>query len=1087
MGKQFNTTLQAVSRKLSLIAFMVLTSVMGAFAQVTGTVTDENEDPLPGVTVLIKGSQQGVSTDLDGHFSIDAKGNATLIFRYVGMQTQEIKVDNRKEINVTLKEDDKTLDEVVVVGYGSMKRGAVTSAVSTVSSKDLLKAPTMSMSNVIGGRVSGIATVQTSGQPGADAASITLRGQTGIIYVIDGVRRTSDDFNQIDPNEIESVSVLKDASAIAVYGLNANGVIIVTTKQGDTERTSINYTGTFGWSRNALQQTWLDGPGYAYWYNRAYALDNDLEWGPDCYPIFKPEHINSMRLGINGWGNTNWYDKMWGTGTRTSHNITASGGNEKYKFFVSLGYLNEKGNLDRFTNARYNLRSNINAKITKNLTFDLGISGRVVDNRQPYMSANPDDYENIPEQIVRSLPYLPEYTEYQGKMYPVGSWGGNVLVASPGAALYDSGYKKINTTAVSTNLSLRYDAPFLKGLYAKFTGAYDVVVPTSKALTTPYQIIRGYFDTRVADTKVPITSPIYGNGYNALTGKADGKPEWSDQPGNVSILENASRAYTVTTQTSIGYNNTFGKHTVGILALGETREYRSHGIGVAGYGLNFISLDELDNITNTGIDGSVIHPKPGGSTSHTRQAGFVLRGNYNFDDKYFGELTFRYDGSYLFGGMNKRWVALPGVSAGWRINREDFFDVDWVQNLKLRAGYGQTATTTGLSALMWRNSMAISNNALIIGGIQGSAIVPSVLGNPYLTWAKANNYNVGIDATLWRGLLNIEADAFYKYEYDMIAGTTGSYPPSMGGYYVTTGNVNAVDYRGFDLTFSHNNRIGNVGYGAKLIFSYAYARWVKYAGDSENLPEWQRLAGKQVGVKRGMIAEGLYQSWEEIEHSPTPPQKVRPGYIKYKDLNGDGKIVAPASGAWGDDDGYFGKSHTPKYTGSLNLNANWNGFDFDMLWAWGLDCDVALTGQYTQTGAAFAGVQDHTSFTRPFYEGGNSPTYLVENAWTPENTGAEFPRLEATMSYSNNNGYSSTLWYRNGNYLRLKTAQVGYTFPQRWMSHAGIKRLRIYAEGYNLLTFSQLNKYNIDPESPAVNNGYYPQQRTFSFGVNLSF
>ncbi|MDE6085447.1 MAG: TonB-dependent receptor [Muribaculaceae bacterium] len=1075
MGKQFNTTLQAVSRKLSLLAFMALVSVMGAFAQVTGTVTDENDDPLPGVTVLIKGSQQGVSTDIDGNFTIDAKGNSTLIFRYVGMITQEVKVDNRKHIDVVLKEDDKTLDEVVVIGYGSMKRGAVTSAVSTVSGKEILKAPTMSMSNVIGGRVSGIATVQTSGQPGVDAASITLRGQGNVVYIVDGVRRTSDDFNQIDPNEIESISVLKDASAVAVYGLDANGAIIVTTKQGNNEKTSINYTGTFGWSHNALQQTWLDGPGYAYWYNRAYALDHDMEWGPDCYPVFTQEAVNSMRLGINGWGNTNWYDKLWGTGTRTSHNVSASGGSEKYKFFVSLGYLKENGNLKNFDNARYNLRSNINAKITKNLTFDLGVSGRILDRHEPYMSADPDAYMNIPEQIVRSLPFLPEYTTYNGKTYPVGSWGGNVLIAAPGEALNNSGYSKTNTTVVSTNLSLRYDAPFLKGLYAKFTGAYDASFTNQKRLATPYQVIRGYYDT----STIGLASPQYGKDGN-------GKPEVSDQPGNVSVIESTSRAYTITSQTSIGYNNSFNGHNIGVLALGETREYRAHAMGVSGYGLNFISLDELSNLTNLGYTGATMNPSPVGNTQHSRVAGFVFRGNYSYDDRYFAELTMRYDGSYLFGGMNKRWVALPGVSVGWRIDREKFFTADWIQNFKLRAGYGQTATS-GLSPLMWRNTMGIYNNALIIGGIGSSSIYPAVLGNPHLTWSKANNYNVGVDLLLWNGLLNVEADVFYKYEYDKLSSVTGAYPPSMGGYYYTTGNENAIDYRGFDMTFTHNNRIGKVGYGAKLIFSYAYARWVKYAGDSANLPEWQRLAGKQVGVKRGMIAEGLFQSWEEIENSPTPAQKVRPGYVKYKDLNGDGKIVAPSAGAWGDDDGYFGKSHTPKYTGSLDLNANWNGFDFDMLWAWGLDCEVALTGLYTQSGSAHSGVQDHTSFTRPFYEGGNSPIYLVENAWTPENPNAEFPRLEATMSYSNNNGYASSLWYRNGNYLRLKTAQIGYTFPQKWIGRSGITKLRVYAEGYNLLTFSELNKYNIDPESPAVNNGYYPQQRTFAVGVNVSF
>lgn len=1056
-------------RRLVALAMTVMLGVTAAMAQktITGVVSDENNDPLPGVTVLVKGSQQGTSTNIDGEYSIQAKPTDTILFRYVGMQQAEVKVGNQTTIDVILKEEAGNLDEVVVIGYGTAKRSAVTSAVSTVSSAEILKAPTMTMSNVIGNRVSGIAAVQTSGQPGSDAASLTLRGQTGIIFVIDGVRRSSDDFNNIDPNEVESVSVLKDASAVAVYGLDANGVIIVTTKNGNPGKTQISYTGSVGWSQNAQQLEMLDGPGYAYWYNRAYALDHGLEWGPDCQPVFTQQMVDDMIAGRNGWGNTNWYDEAWGTGFRTSHNITASGGNEKYKFFASLGYLHEDGNLDKFANDRYNLRANLDAKITNNLTFKMGVSGRISDQDSPYLQANPDSYLNIPTQIIRMLPYLPHTVELDGVTYDVGTQE-NTHTDNYRAAIDKSGYNRLNNQFYSTNVTLRYDAPFLKGLYAQFTGAYDASYWFRKCLSTPYKLAVANFD----GSSIGLTSPNY-------------TIRDAEQPVNTGLIESVQRQWTITSQTSIGYNNTFGQHHVGALALMETRETRYNTMGVSGVGLEFTTLDELKWLTNMTTAGSLQQPSPTGSSGNSRQAGFVLRGNYNFADKYFAEVTYRYDGSYLFAGQNKRWVSLPGVSLGWRIDREDFFKADWVQNLKLRAGFGQTATTSGLSAFAWRNNMGMYKNGVIFGGLPLSVIYPSTLGNPTLTWAKADNYNIGIDALLFNGLLGIEADVFYKYEYDKIGTATGNYPPSMGGYYYSTGNVNAIDYKGYDLTFTHNNRIGEFNYGVKLIWSYAFARWVKYAGDSPNLPEWQRLAGKQVGVKRGMIAEGLYQTQEDIDNGPVTPQPVRPGYIRYRDINGDGKITAPSNGSWGDDDGYFGKSHTPKYTGSLNLFGSWRGFDVDMLWSWGLDCEVALTGYYTAEGAA--GHQDHTTYTLPFYEGGNSPRYLVENCWTPENPNAEFPRLEVGNNFSNNNGYASTQWYRNGDYMRLKTAQIGYTFPQRWIGKSGITRLRLYVEGYNLLTFSQLNKYNIDPESPAVNNGYYPQQRTYSIGVNLSF
>ena len=431
--------------------------------------------------------------------------------------------------------------------------------------------------------------------------------------------------------------------------------------------------------------------------------------------------------------------------------------------------------------------------------------------------------------------------------------------------------------------------------------------------------------------------------------------------------------------------------------------------------------------------------------------------------------------------MNKRWVNLPGVSLGWRIDREDFFTADFVQMLKIRAGFGQTATS-GISPFQWRNTMGLNKNGVVLGGASQPYISASVLGNPHLTWSKCDNYNVGFDATLWNGLLGAEFDVFYKYAYDQLTGATGSYPPSMGGYYYSAANLNKTDYRGFDVTLTHNNKVGDFSYGVKLIWSYAYGRYLYVASDSDNDPDYQRLTGKQVGSKLGFISNGLFQTQEEIDNAPYPEisntRGVLLGNIKYIDRNGDGKIT------YDGDMGYVGKSSMPTHSGSLNLFGQWKGFDFDLLFSWGLGHEVALTGVYTATGSE--GYMDHTSYTLPFKWYGNSPVYLVENSWTPENPNSVFPRLCATPQ-NNNDAYASTFWYKNGDYLRMKSAQIGYTIPQKLIQKAGITRLRIFAEGYNLFTVSGLSNYNIDPEAPAVNNGYYPQQRKFSFGINLSF
>ena len=397
------------------------------------------------------------------------------------MNTQDIKVNNQRFISVTMKDDVASLDEVVVVGYGTQKRGSITAAISTVSDKELLKAPTMSISNVVGARIAGVAAVQSSGQPGSDNATLTMRGQTGIVYVIDGIRRTSADFNGLDPNEIESVSILKDASAVAVYGLDANGVFIVTTKQGKAEKMSITYTGSVGFSQNAEQQEWLDGPGYAYWYNKARELQGDSQ-------VFTAEMVQKMRDGVDGWGNTNWYDKVYGTGTRTHHNISATGGSDRVRFFASIGYLNEDGNIDNYGYNRLNLRSNIDAKLTKSLTFTLGVSGRIEKRDSPRYSADPNAWHNVPQQIIRALPYVPDTYEYEGKTYNVSTPTASSPVA-PVASINESGYSKSNYSYIQSNFSLKYDAPWLKGLSFKFQGAYDLTYNFSKILSNPYEVM----------------------------------------------------------------------------------------------------------------------------------------------------------------------------------------------------------------------------------------------------------------------------------------------------------------------------------------------------------------------------------------------------------------------------------------------------------------------------------------------------------------------------------------------------------------------------------------------------------------------
>ncbi|WP_321345316.1 TonB-dependent receptor [uncultured Draconibacterium sp.] len=1028
-----------------LILFMCVLS-QNSFAQtmVKGSVTEANGDPLIGASVTIKGKLTGTVTDINGNYSISIENNdAVLIFSFIGYSTQEIAVEGQQKINVQLQESTEGIDEIVVVGYGTQRKTSVTGAVSTISETELAKAPVVGVTNVLGARVAGITSLQQSGQPGQDGASLLVRGE-GATYIVDGVIRS---INEIDPNEIESISILKDATSASIYGLNATSVVIVTTKRGKDGKLGISYNGNYGISQNTNQIKWLDGPGYAYWYNMARQMDGDE-------PVFTSDQVEKMKAGVDGWGNTNWYDEVFDIGTTANHNISATGGTEKVRFFSSLGTFQQKGNVDKFNYTRYNMRANIDAKLTDHITMVMNVAGRLDEHDRPNYSANPNDWHNIPQQAVRALPYIPKtITADDGKEYYTSTRTASSPV-SPLAAIYESGYAQTRNTTIQTNFALNYDAPWMEGLSLKFMGAYDKFFQFNKSLIVPFTTMMAALPGTTTEeiTYVP----------------------FENNSGNTSLTESAYNSTNVITQSSVTYDRQFGLHKINFLGLAETRNAFSNSLGATGYGLDFLSLDELSMITNTTGNGEEKIPSISGGSSQSRVIGFVGRINYDYDNRYLLEVSFRRDGSYLFSGMDgSQWVNLPAVSAGWRINNEEWFQAAWVDNLKLRGGIGKTATSA-VSAFQYLNLMNIQSNALIMGNQRQSMIYSSTLGNPSLSWAKAITYNVGTEFMAWKGLLGVELDVFYKYQYDLLGSVGGAYPPSMGGYYFGTDNVNKIDYRGFDFTITHNNKIGDFNYGVKWIGTLAKRKWLYYAGDSENTPDYRKLTGKEVGAQLGFIAEGLFQTQEEIDNSPTiTGSPVLPGYIKYKDRNGDGKI------SYAQDMGYVGKSPYAKFQTSLNLNGSWKGFDFDLLLQSGLGRSVALTGVYS------SGVMDNTVFTRMFYHGGNTPEFVPENSWTPDNQDAEFPRL-SLVTVSTNNAYSSTFWYRNGNYLRVKSFQIGYTIPASVISKSGFEKIRVFMEGSNLLTFSGLKKYNIDPEQPGVNNGYYPQQKTLSLGLSFS-
>jgi TonB-linked SusC/RagA family outer membrane protein len=922
----------------------------------------------------------------------------------------------------------------------------VTGAVSQIQGEELLKAPVANVTNLLAGRLPGVVSLQQSGQPGADGSSLLVRG-SGVKAVVDGVERG---FSEIDPNDIASISVLKDATAAAVYGLDASAVIIVTTKRGQVAPSRINFTASYGISTNTNMLQLLDGPQYAYWYNKARVLDGNE-------PIFSAEHVRKMIAGEDGWGNTNWYEETFGVGTNAQYNINASGGTENIKYFASLGYFNQTGNVKNFDYDRINLRSNIDTKIAKNLTLTFDVSGRIENRKNPSYNAEYLGWNTIPTQAIRTMPFLPK--EKDGLPVSYGQ-----ITANPLAAAELSGYRTDKSNILQTTIALNYNVPWLEGLSAKFAVSYDYTDGKSKQFNTPYET---YVASRPSS---PYESISYVKAYDARGTEA-------------SLTEGATYSNTLTTNTSLRYENKFGGHNISVLALMETKQGKANSLTAGGSGFDVYALDELARASIE--DKKVI----GGGSSQSRLVGFLGRINYSYAEKYLAEFTMRYDGSYLFAGKNlsgNRWLLTPAASLGWRMSEEGWFKnaLPFADNFKLRGGIGLTGLTSGLNPYFYLNKLGFLQNIAVIGGTAVNGLNSGEQANVNLTWAKSLQYNAGFDAILWKGLLGVEFDVFYKYLYDLPAAVSGSYPDSFGGYVPGVQNINKQDHKGFEIQLSHENRISGVYYKVIVNGTYAYRRWLHYE-ESSNLPDYGKLTGKEVGSLEGLIALGLFQSEEEIANSAIiPGSPPRVGDVKYLDRNGDGVISHYESGK--QDWGYVGKSAYPRFTGGLSFYSEWKGIDISFLWQGALGRDVALTGLYPPSGSTGNDIiPDHTFLTKAFKFDGNSPVYLLENSWTPDNPNAEFTRL--TLTGNNQSGWTSTFWYRSGDYLRLKSLQIGYNFPRKWLDYIGVTALRVYVEGQNLLTFSELNKYGIDPEQPNVNNGYYPQQRIFAGGIKLTF
>ncbi len=1031
-----------------------------------GVVLDQDKLPIPGAGVVIRGTTIGAVTGLDGTFDLEipskyAKGE--LEFSCFGYETVTRPI-GRSYYEVTLGEEALNLDEAVVVGYGVQKKGDLTASVATVNQKALRNVPVDNITGMLGGKLPGLVSRQTTGLPGENDAAIYIRGvsttgNSAPLVLVDGVER---EFSNLDPSEIASITILKDAASAAVYGVKgANGVILVTTKRGDATKPILTYNGSVTFSSNTDMVELLDGPEYAYWHNLATATDNLLRKPenqilPD-YSDNEIAYIKGEKVDPQGvFGNTDWVKlifKDYAVGQ--SHNLTVSGGTDSARYFLGGSTLQQDGLIDNVWFKRYNLRSNVDVALTKDITLKLDISGRLEQRHQSGVSAGSSDptasldgggaeygYKNVVFYTISAKPTI-------NPRMPDGTYIGyqNPLIARD-----ESGFQQKENSFVQTALSLEYRAPWLKGLTARGMLSYDFRNTLNKRLMLPCAQVTPQYGTEDPTTlEVTLTA---GNSPHLNSG--------------VNTLQEESSLYTrYTGQAQINYRGSFGEHEVGADLVWEQSGTSYRYFTATKQDFAIVEIPDLDFSTE------VTPNSVRGNHSNTGRQGLLLRANYSYGGRYLLQASVREDWSAKF-AKDHRMGVFPAVSAGWRINKESWMKgtEGWLDNLKLRASWGKLGNDQ-ISDFLYVQGVALSKNpAVIINGVPAQSLSTTSVPNSEITWETTTTWNAGADLSLWNGKLGVQADVFYKLTENILQSQSGEMPPSIGGNFPNIINGGVVDVKGAELVLSHHNTVGDLVYDISANASYAANRYIS-TNDSDNIPAWQSKLGTSLGSVLGYVSDGLYKDDEDLLNSPKTSDAVRVGDIKYKDLNGDGKITL-------EDRTWIAGPQLPKVMFGINLSAGWRWFDFNATLQGAALTDVMLCGNYSALGYS-----DGTYFTQAFKWGSNPPKYLVEGSWRPDNTDAEYPRLSTQTS--SNNAIASDFWKRDASYIRLKNVQLGFTFSSRITNLMKIARMRAYVSGSNLFTLSKLAKLGLDPEVPSVQNGYYPQQRVLSAGLDITF
>lgn len=993
---------------------------------ISGTVRDSSK-VLAGVSIVLKGNTGiGTTTDANGKFQLKIPHDGILVFRYVGYKPQEIATNGKGAINVTMQSDEANLQEVVIVGFGQQRKENLTGSVSTVGPKELTNRPVSSVGNALQGTMAGVTvTAASSGQPGRDAATIRVRGigtlnNSGAMVVVDGMIST---MNNVNPDDIESISVLKDAASAAIYGSRAaNGVILITTKKGKEGKTILTYNTYVGKQSATGLFDYLPSWQAAELFNQAQRNEGVI----DEQLRYTDEEIEKFKNGSDPYNypNTDWLDLAYkGNGIQQNHYLGVNGGNDKTNYMLSLGYFDQNGLINKTNAKRYTSRFNLESKVNDKLKIhgNLAYTYSPLEEPQSSMSGVPG-FTQVIRQINRIVPMVPY--KYENGHY------GSITDGNPLAWLESPSFNRENYYDFVGNVGADWE--IIKGLHFKPTLGFVSSIAQNKFFIADIQ----YYDA--AGDKLRYQGP------NKLTDK------------NTTFRR-------TTLQGILDYTKSFGDHNIKILGgyFQELTQYTEN----SAYRQGFLN-NELSEINL----GSTAGQTASGYGYEMALRSYFGRLNYDFAGKYLFEANLRYDGSSRFSPKH-RWGAFPSFSAGWNLSKETFFEPlkESVSALKIRGSWGKLgnqevrAYGNSPSAPYYPYITVISSeqNYAFGGGSPtiATGVAPTIGANADLRWESTTTYGAGIDAAFLKGKLDLTVDWFNRKTNDIILDVPVS---AVYGLIPPPKNAGAVQNKGWEFMLGYKDRKGDFAYNGSFNISFIDNKITDLYGTGPYLANTTiQDVGYPINSLYGYIAEGIFQTKDEVEKHAFQSNQTSAGDLKYRDIDGN-KVIDT------DDKQYLGNFY-PKTTFGLTLGGSFKNFDLTLFFQGAARVNTYLEGKLGEVNDA-----------------AGKPTSALLDSWTPENPGAALPRILYSQKQNNPIDNPSSFWVKDASYIRLKNLQIGYNFTNL-LKRLGISRARIYYSGQNILTFSGLQDW-IDPEA-SYSSGiyYYPQVKVHTLGLNVTF